>query len=134
MRKTRRAHFQLDTTPMTDTVFLLLIFFTLSSSFVVQPGIKIKLPAAVTSELDLTKIIVVDVTREGRIFFNGRSYSLDDLPRALAQELVNVTEKKVIIKADKDVRHGIVVKIMDIAKLSGAEKLVIGTEPASSLK
>jgi len=133
MRRRNRNRNFIDMAPMADIVFLLLIFFMLSSSFIVQPGIRIKLPKAVSSEIDLTKIIVIDVTREGRIFLNGKNYTLRDLPSILSEELSRVKEKKVIIKADENTRHGFVVKIMDIAKLAGAEKLVIATEPTEEL-
>jgi len=133
MRKRGNNRSFIDMAPMADIVFLLLIFFMLSSSFVVQPGIKIKLPKAVSSEIDLTKIIVIDVTKEGRIFLNGKNYTLRNLPGVLSEELSRVKEKKVIIKADQNTRHGFVVKIMDIAKLAGAEKLVIATEPTEEL-
>jgi len=134
MRKRRNNKIFIDMAPMADIVFLLLIFFMLSSSFIVQPGLRIKLPKAVTSEMDLTKVIVIDVTKEGRVFLNGSNITIDDLPKILSEELSKVSDKKVIIKADENTRHGFVVKVMDIAKLSGAEKLVIATEPTQEIK
>ena len=120
-----------DTTPMADVVFLLLIFFMLSSSFIVQPGIRLRLPKAVSSEIDLGRSVVIDISVSGALFVNDTKVSLEELPHALSIALSAAEEKMAIIKADRKVSHGMVVKVMDMAKLSGAERLVIATEPKS---
>jgi len=124
----------IDATPMADIVFLLLIFFMLSSTFIIQPGLKIKLPSAVTSEVELTKNIVLNITEEGYIFLDDTPTNILELPSSLNAALSKQEEKVVIIKADESVRHGFIVKIMDVAKLSGAERLVIATEPTTEIK
>ncbi len=120
-----------DTTPMADIVFLLLIFFMLSSSFIVQPGIRLRLPKAVSSEIDLGRSVIVDISVAGSLFVNDAKVSMEELPQALSIALSAAKEKMAIIKADRKVPHGMVVKVMDMAKLSGAERLVIATEPQS---
>jgi len=119
---------------MADIVFLLLIFFMLSSTFIIQPGLKIKLPSAVTSEVELTKNIVLNITEEGYIFLDDTPTNILELPSSLNAALSKQEEKVVIIKADESVRHGFIVKVMDVAKLSGAERLVIATEPTTEIK
>ena len=120
-----------DTTPMADIVFLLLIFFMLSSSFIVQPGIRLRLPKAVSSEIDLGRSVIVDISVAGSLFVNDAKVSMEELPQALSIALSAAKEKMAIIKADRKVPHGMVVKVMDMAKLSGAQRLVIATEPES---
>jgi len=120
-----------DTTPMADIVFLLLIFFMLSSSFIVQPGIRLRLPKAVSSEIDLGRSVIVDISVAGSLFVNDAKVSMEELPQALSIALSAAKEKMAIIKADRKVPHGMVVKVMDMAKLSGAQRLVIATEPQS---
>jgi len=120
-----------DTTPMADIVFLLLIFFMLSSSFIVQPGIRLRLPKAVSSEIDLGRSVIVDISVAGSLFVNDAKVSMEELPQALSIALSAAKEKMAIIRADRKVPHGMVVKVMDMAKLSGAQRLVIATEPQS---
>lgn len=118
-----------DATPMADLVFLLLIFFMLSSSFVMQPGIKVNLPAAVTSESQLGKHIFLTVNESYQIFLNEEPIRLEDLPKRFEEVFQTDSDTLLIVKADKVVTHGFVVDIMDIAKSSGANKIAIATQP-----
>jgi biopolymer transport protein ExbD len=118
----------LDMTPLIDTVFLLLIFFLLTSSFLVQPGIKVKLPATESSESQLSKDLILTITKDNDIYLNERKVSLKNLSRNLKLALKKSKERLLIVKADKRVLHGKVVEIMDIAKGAGIDKLAIGTE------
>lgn len=127
-RRISRTRFQLDATPMTDIVFLLLIFFMLSSSFLIERGIKVKLPKTELSENQLQTKLVLTITKDSHIFLNAKRVSIKNLPLRLKTAIAKQREKMLIIKADKDVRHGMVVKIMDIAKLNGVKKLAIATE------
>ena len=119
----------LDITPLIDTVFLLLIFFLLTSTFLIQPGIKIKLPATESSESQISKDLILTVTKDNDIYLNERKISLKSLPRNLEFALKKSKERLLVIKADKRVLHGQVVEIMDIAKEVGIDKLAIATEP-----
>ncbi|MCK5533758.1 biopolymer transporter ExbD [bacterium] len=123
-----KVNFQLDPAPMTDVIFLLLIFFMLSSSFIINQGIKIKLPKTTVSKEQLENKLVITITKKNKLFLNTKQVSIKNLPVQLKNALVNQKEKMLIIKADKDVLHGIVVEIMDIAKTNGVEKLAIATE------
>jgi len=68
------------------------------------------------------------VDKEGRMFFNQQEVSLDDLEEQVRQSLPNMKDGALILKADQDVSHGFVVRVMDIAKKSGVKKLIIGTK------
>jgi biopolymer transport protein ExbD len=101
----------------------------LSTSFVVQPGIQVKLPKAVTSEIQLKKDLILTITAENILFLNEEPVTLDKLGEALEAAFAQRKDRILIIKADQEVRHGMVVQAMDIAKLSGADRLAIATEP-----
>jgi len=128
-RRPRSVSTRLDATPMADTVFLLLIFFMLSTSFVVQPGIQVRLPKAVTSEIQLKKDLVLTITAENILFLNEQPITLEELGEALQAAFAQRKDRVLIIKADQEVKHGVVVYAMDIAKLNGADRLAIATEP-----
>ncbi|MFH1613375.1 MAG: biopolymer transporter ExbD [bacterium] len=123
------SSFQFNLTPLVDVVFQLLIFIILSSSFVMQPGIKVNLPSTVSSEAQLEKEIVISLTEEGVIYLMDSPISIIDLPKKLKGLISFSKDKILIIKADENTRHGLVVKVMDIGKIVGVEKLAIATQP-----
>ena len=131
MRRRYRSEFP-DTTPIADIVFLLLIFFMLSSAFIIQPGIRLKLPKAVSSEIDLGRTVIIEMPKGGSLYVNDQKVSMQELPQIIGMALAGSEEKMVIVKADRDIPHGVVVKVMDMAKISGAERIVIATEPSST--
>ncbi|MBI4418192.1 MAG: biopolymer transporter ExbD [Ignavibacteriales bacterium] len=114
---------------LTDIVFLLLIFFLLSSSFVLQTGIKVQLPKSATAEQQSQSQIVITVTADGRIYLNAEQISADALGARLAPLVTRDPDKMVIIKADQSVSLQSAVQVMDIAKGVGAQRLLIATQP-----
>jgi biopolymer transport protein ExbD len=116
---------------LTDIVFLLLIFFLLSSSFVVQSGIKIQLPKSAAAEQETLRQIVVTVTEKGVIYLNDKQVGAETLGGQLAPLLERDVDKVVIIKADQMVSLQNAVQVMDIAKGVGAKRLVIATQQGS---
>lgn len=126
-----RDDVQLDMTPLVDVVFLLLIFFMLSTSLSVNPGIKIDLPKSSAEQIKKKKTTLrVAIEAGGRIYFEGKKLSLPQLRekfQAVGKEQGD--DVLVVIEADKKVYHGLVVKVMDAAKSAGLNKLAIATEP-----
>jgi len=122
---------QLEMTPLVDIVFLLLIFFMLSTSLSVNPGIKIDLPKSSAEQVKKKKTTLrVAIEATGGIFLEGKKLSLDQLREKFAA--VGKTkgdDALVVIEADRKVYHGLVVKVMDAAKTSGLNKLAIATRP-----
>ncbi|MBN3041289.1 MAG: biopolymer transporter ExbD [Candidatus Omnitrophica bacterium] len=114
---------QIDIVPLIDCIFLLLIFFMLTSSFVVIPGINIKLPRAITSEEVDSRSLTIVITSEDIIY-------VDDKPQTIAEIGVRLKESKVnsiFIKADRDASLGMVVNLWDICKKHEIEKIGIAT-------
>ncbi len=123
-----KSNLILDLTPMADMVLLLLIFFMLSSSFLVEPGIKLKLPKTKTTEIQAENKIIISIKKTGEIFLNNREIKIEELENELRLLLPLQKDRVVIIRADKDSKHGTVVNVLDKAKIAGAEKLAIATE------
>ncbi len=113
---------------LTDIVFLLLIFFLLSSTFIVQPGIKVKLPKSESSEVTSDKNITISISRDGAYYLNEERVLLSSLPAMLRQKFVYGKEQIIVIKADRDVTLQSAVDVMDIAKNVGFDKFSIATE------
>jgi biopolymer transport protein ExbD len=121
----RRVKATFDITPLVDCVLLLLIFFMLTSSFVFQPGIKVDLPKAATTEPNIKKELVVLITKEGNLFFREQRITLKAFKALLKKEIAANKKAFLIISADKEALHGRVVEVMDTAKLAGIERIAI---------
>lgn len=118
----------LSITPLIDIIFLLLLFFMLTSVFI-TPGIPLDLPEAATAEFqEQPPEEVVYISKLGEIYWNNRFMPFDDLLPALSQILQTRTNRQVTIKADKEVAFGLFVRVMDIVKAAGGEDLVISAE------
>jgi biopolymer transport protein ExbD len=118
----------LNVTPLIDVVFNLVIFFAVSSTFLEQPGIKLALPEAQKTDLQKIEKAVLYVTADQQILLRDKEISLENLGPLLKDEMEQSLDKALIINADKQVAHGFVVKIMDLARQNGVLKLVIATE------
>jgi biopolymer transport protein ExbD len=116
-------------TPLVDTMLVLLIFVLLLGAFAIQPGIRVRLPEAASKEEEPTQDLVLILTRENRLYLNDAPLQPDELRARLQERLRDRHDGVVVIRADKEVPHGRVVEIMDIAKGAGAVRLAIATEP-----
>ncbi len=120
---------KLDITPLIDVIFLLLLFFMLSSSFILQPGIKVNLPESKVSEAQSEDNIIVTITAERKILLNDENITEGTLEIKLRPIAKRTPDKIVIIKADDRVNHGLVVKVMGEIKSAGINRLAIATKP-----
>lgn len=127
----RRKKPIINITSLIDVLFLLLIFFMVSSTFKEQPGMKLELPESQTFERTEIKDLVLQIesTGDGEPAFalNAQPVSLDSLPHLLKIYSPQTTDKTLTIKADRRIQHGVVVNVMDIAKQTGFKKLIIAT-------
>ncbi len=115
-------------TSLIDVLFLLLIFFMVSSTFLEQPGIKLELPHAQSATVVEQKDFTLFVDKEGKMYLNDDEVSLRNLKEIIKKRLPEMKEGALILKADQNVKHGVVVRIMDLVKQGGVKKLIIGTK------
>ncbi|MCB0301967.1 MAG: biopolymer transporter ExbD [Calditrichaeota bacterium] len=118
----------LNITPLIDVLFILIIFFVVSSTFLEQPGIKLELPKAQSGDTQRVERAVLYISAASELFLNDDPATLENLSGKLSAMMQNRAEKSLIISADKGVQHGLVVQVMDIARSSSVQKLVISTE------
>ncbi|MBN2124495.1 MAG: biopolymer transporter ExbD [Deltaproteobacteria bacterium] len=127
-RKRTRLQVQAPLTALIDIVFLLLIYFLLTTNFMVDEGIKIKLPQAKASAPQMEEVITVYVDEQGRSYLENREVSYGVLFERLKKMIGQRSNKLVVVKADRAVLLNKAVKVMDIAKAAGAERLCLATE------
>ena len=115
--------------PLIDVVLLLLIFFMISSTFVVQPGIQVNLPKSTIAERREPEDVTLILTREKALYLNDRRVTVPELWGRLVDMYRRQPDFMLVIKADRQVPHGSVVEVMDIAKQVGVRRLAIATRP-----
>lgn len=127
-KQRQRLKVEIPLTSLIDIVFLLLIYFLLTTNFMVEEGIKIKLPQAKASAPQTEEVIVVYVDRQGRAFLGTQEVSLAMLFDRLREMIGGRQNKLVVIRADRAVILNKAVKVMDVAKAAGAGRLCLATE------
>lgn len=116
---------QIDIAPLVDVIFLLLIFFMLSSSFTFQSGINVKLPKAVTSDILREENLIVTITSEDIIYLNNDVITLKELEIQLGQS--GTKTRPLLIKADRRASVGRIVDVWDLCRNLGIERINIAT-------
>ena len=114
---------ELNIAPLVDMVFLLLIFFLVSTTFSRETGVNVSKPKAQTAQSLSRESILVAVTRDGTIHINNRKVDLETLHRIIKETLNERPGSSVIIIADKSSLTGRTIEVMDECKLAGAEKI-----------
>ncbi len=116
---------QIEITPLIDMVFQLLIFFLLTSNFVMQPGIKVNLPKAATSEIVQYENIEIVISSENVTYLNGKVVTSGDLKNLIKQ--LAKRKQSILIKADRRASLGRVVEVWDMCRDLGVTQINIAT-------
>jgi len=123
-----RQKVEIPLTPLIDIVFLLLIYFLLTTNFMVEEGINIRLPQAKASAPQIQEEITVYIDQEGGVFLKNKEIALPKLFDVLQEMIGGNSEIIVMVKADRSVTVEKVVTVMDVAKAAGAGRLILATE------
>lgn len=115
-----------DMTPLIDCVFILLIFFIVTTVFVEETGVEVDKPqAASASQLEKTSILIA-ITAGGQVVYDGRDVGVGGV-QAIVRRLIQKEEIPVIIQADQASTTGLLARVIDEAKLAGAIKISLAT-------
>ena len=120
----RKKHLTINRTPLIDVLFLLLIFFMVSSTFRENPAINVTLPKAKTAELTKTEETVVTIDKEGKLYLNADEIVPEELHRGLTGVFMQKGETNLVLQADENVPYKIVIFVMDIARDIGFNSIV----------
>ena len=127
-KKRPRYQIQAPLTSLIDIVFMLLIYFLLTTNFMVDEGIKIKRPQASAAAPQTQREITVYVDKDGRAYLMDEEVALDDMFARVKTMIGSDPDRLVVIKADREVILNKAVKVMDIVKAAGAGRLCLATE------
>jgi biopolymer transport protein ExbD len=118
----------IDISPLIDVVFLLLIFFIVTTVFVKETGVEVSKPRAASSEDLDRQAILIAVTAESRVWHGGREIGQDGVRAVVAALLEEIPDCPVIIRADATAPTEATVRVIDSAKLAGATSVSLATE------
>lgn len=117
---------EVDLTPLLDVVFILLIFFIVTTVFVKETGVDVDKPQAISSAAIQNAIVLIAITRSHEVIYGGTNIGVSGVRNTLSQ--INKDEPKpLVIQADKSVPTELLVKVIDQAKLAGIQKINIAT-------
>lgn len=118
---------RVELSPLIDVVFILLIFFIVSTVFVREAGVDVEKPNALSAELLDRRVLIVAVTAGNDVYFGGTNVGVDGV-RATLEPLLRQRQQSVVVQADAAVRTEILVKVIDQANLAGASSVHIATD------
>lgn len=115
--------------PMIDIIFFLLVFFIMSTLYMVdQQIIPVDLPQAASAQSEKPRSVAVAVTKEGRILFDQEDIPLELVKKRVQMELTKQSDPVFVLRSDKMAEYGKVVAVLDELKLAGAHRVAIATE------
>jgi biopolymer transport protein ExbD len=117
-----------DLTPMLDVVFIMLIFFIVTTSFVKEAGIDVNKPKAAQAQKKPTATIFIAIRPNGEIHMDKRVVDIERVSATIEKLLAESPTDTVIIQADREAKHGVVVKVMDQIKAAGIDKISIAAD------
>ncbi len=119
----------IDMTPMLDIVFIMLIFFIVTTSFVKESGVTVSRPSAQTAEEDKKGNIMVAIKPNGDIWIDKRAIDVRSVRANIERLKAESPESAVVIQADTDSRTGVLVQVMDQVRLAGVSNISIAADP-----
>jgi biopolymer transport protein ExbD len=122
-RAARNRRSEVNMTPLIDMVFILLIFFIVTTSFVRESGIDVNRPAAQSAETKEKANVILGLTSEGRIYVEGRTLDIRSVRAYMERFLAETPEGSVVIVADKQSMTGNAVQVLDQCRLAGVRNI-----------
>jgi len=127
-RHVEEADDDVDMTPMLDIVFIMLIFFIVTASFVKESGIDVNRPSAATAEIKERGNILVAISEHDQVWVNNRQVDTRALRANIERLHAENPQGAVVIQADKNSKNGLLVQVMDAARLAGVLNVSIAAE------
>ncbi len=119
--KRKEEDAEIDMTPMLDIVFIMLIFFIVTASFVKEAGVQVTNPAAITATERPDANVFIAVTKDGSVHIDNKEVEVDRLKVEIQRIMAETPFTSIVIQADRDSKAGVVMKVLDAAKTAGVK-------------
>lgn len=130
-RNRRSRSMELNMAPLIDMVFLLLIFFLVTTSFVREAGVEVNRPQAQSiSTKDKTNMLI-GITENGVVYIEGRTIDVRSIRTRMERFVAEMPQGSVVIVADRESETGIVVQVLDACRLAGVKDISLSAEKAN---
>ena len=126
MRKSKLMA-EINITPFTDVVLVLLIIFMIATPFIYQSSMKVQLPKASKSE-EASRDVIITINARGDVFLEDKKVDLETLKYKLRAMMRSKSDASVIVNGDKNVRYDSVIQVMDVLTQSGVRNPGLGIE------
>ncbi len=127
-RKSLYEEQELNMTPLIDCVFLLLIFFMVTTVFKQPYSLQVALPEAQQAQIIEEKKLVATITQDGRMEINRQLVTLDNLEQVLLREKEGTRSLTLVVRTDRETPHKYLLDLLEVAKRVGIEKIPLATE------
>lgn len=131
-RRANNKALEINIAPLIDMVFILLIFFLVTTSFLKETGVAVSRPSAATAEARARPSILIGITKTGAVHIDRRQVDIRAVRASVERALAEDPEGAVVIVADKESLTGLVITVMDACKLAGAKDVSIAAEKGAA--
>jgi biopolymer transport protein ExbD len=121
----------INVTPMVDVMLVLLVIMMVSAQYIVSQSLKVELPKAASSTESVSSIAAVTLTKDGKLYYDQKPVTEGEMVDKFKSAIAANKDLNLIVTADKEVQHGHVVRVIDLAKLEGIVKFAINVEIAN---
>ncbi len=129
MRRKKKIKSEINITPLTDVSLMLLSIFLITTPLMVQSGLNIELPKVKNVEKNFnTQHIEVSIDNNGNIFLDNKKLNITNFEIELKNKVKDKDESTVFIKADKNIKYELLMKVIDISKKAKVKKIALGVE------
>lgn len=123
-----RDESDIDMTPMLDIVFIMLIFFIVTASFLKEAGVDLNRPDSDTANEDNDKVsIIIDIAKDSQVWFQKRRIDVRAIRANLARQMAEMDDPSIVIRTHPSARTGTVIQVVDSVRSAGVENYVVAT-------
>jgi len=126
LRRSRTV--EINMAPLIDMIFILLIFFIVTTSFVKESGVDVQRPKASSAVTREKTNVIIAVTKEGQVFAEGRPIDIRSVRGFMERFLAETPEGSVVIAADENSRTGAVIRVLDACRLAGVQNISVAAK------
>ncbi len=128
LRRRRSGSADINITPLMDMIFILLIFFMVTTSFVKESGVEVQRPTAKSAQTKEKANMVIGINEKGRVFIQGKPIDIRSVRSRMERYLMQTPKGSVVIAADKKSQTDELIQVLDACRLAGVENISVAAK------